>query len=132
MRAPPPLPPYALATTTFRFRALAALAGRAPLGGPREVALASYLAARLTDDARGGDGLAEPGRAERAHAARAWLAGMALPANLRAPFVRLLDATAGEKPALSAALDGVISLVAEYLDPPARTELGQLAQALRS
>lgn len=132
MRAPPPLPPYALATTTFRFRALAALAGRAPLGGQREVALASYLAARLTDDARGADGLDEATRAERAHAARAWLAGMALPANLRVPFARLLDATAAEPPALSAAFDGVVALVGDYLDPPARSELSQLSQALRS
>jgi len=132
VRAPPPLPPYALAITTFRFRALAALAGRAQLGGQREVALASYLAARLADDARSADGLPQPERAERAHAARAWLAGMALPANLRVPFARLLDATAGERPALSAALDGVIALAGEYLDPPARSELGQLAQALRS
>lgn len=132
MRAPPPLPPYALATTTFRFQALAALAGRAPLGGPREVALATYLAARLADDARGTDGLPPATRAERAHAARSWLGGMALPANLRVPFGRLLDATAGELPALSSALEGVISLAAEYLDPPARSELQQLAQSLRA
>lgn len=130
MRAP--LPPYALASPTFRFRALASLAGRAPLGGAREVALASYLAARLADDARTNDGLPQATRAERAQAARGWLAGMALPANLRVPFARLLDATAGELPALSAALDGVIALANDYLDPPARSELQQLAQSLRA
>ena len=51
-------PPYALTPTTFRFRALAALAGRAPLGGGRETALASYVVARL-DSHRRGVGLVE-------------------------------------------------------------------------
>src|SRR5690349_12491010 len=46
----PTAPPYALSSPAFRFRALAVLAGRAPLGGQREVALATYLAARLADD----------------------------------------------------------------------------------
>jgi len=43
-------PPYALAPTSFRFPALAALAGRAPLGGQREVVLAAYVVARLAHD----------------------------------------------------------------------------------
>ena len=38
-RVPVTLPPYALSAPVFRFRHLAALAGRAPIGGAREVAL---------------------------------------------------------------------------------------------
>src|SRR5881396_4039624 len=44
-------PPYALAPLSFRFAALATLAARAPIGGQREVALATYVAARLAHDA---------------------------------------------------------------------------------
>jgi hypothetical protein len=44
-------PPYALEPLSFRFAALAALAGRAPIGGQREVALATYVVARLAHDA---------------------------------------------------------------------------------
>lgn len=127
---PAPLPPYALPAPTFRFRALALQAGRSALGGPREVALAAYLAARLAHDARAGSPLPQPARAERAHGARGWLAGLALPANLRVPFARLLDATAAEPAVLRTALDGVIALTADHLDPAARSELQQLAKAL--
>ena len=61
-------PPYALAATPFRFPALASLAGRAALGGDREVALATYLAARLAHDTLPDRGLSQPIRAERATA----------------------------------------------------------------
>src|SRR3954453_19876564 len=47
---PVTLPPYALPTPVFRFRHLASLAGRAPIGGAREVALACFVAARLVSD----------------------------------------------------------------------------------
>ena len=49
-RVPVTLPPYALTAPVFRFRHLAALAGRAPIGGAREVALACFVAARLVSD----------------------------------------------------------------------------------
>jgi hypothetical protein len=89
------LPPYAIAAPAFRFRALAALCGRAPLGGPREVALACMIGARLAhvlvqEVPRIGD----EARAVRATAARAWLASAALPAGARAPMARLYDSTA--------------------------------------
>ena len=49
-RVPVTLPPYALPAPVFRFRNLATLAGRAPIGGAREVALACFVAARLVND----------------------------------------------------------------------------------
>jgi hypothetical protein len=40
-------PPYALETPVFRFKALVSHAGRAALGGDREIALACFAVARL-------------------------------------------------------------------------------------
>ena len=48
-----PQPPYALDAPAFPFPALAALAGRAPLGGQRETVLACFVAARLVRDSVG-------------------------------------------------------------------------------
>ena len=126
----PAAPPYALSTPRFRFRALAMLAGRAPLGGAREVAIASYLVARLVDDLRNASELGAEARGARAAAARSWLASLALPANLRVPFARLVDASALTMLEARAALAKVIEVTSSHLDVPARTELEILLQAL--
>src|SRR5213082_3183085 len=110
------LPPYALATPTFRFRALASLAGRALLGGPREVALATYLVARLVDDCLPTRELPLHARAERSSAARNWLSSVALPATVRVPLTRLAEATGAETADIAAALAGAISATSTYLD----------------
>jgi hypothetical protein len=136
----PANPPYALSPTTFRFAALAALAGRAPIGGKREVALATYLVARLTHDTLPPRELPRELRAERAAAARNWLSTLALPAAVRPPLLKLVDATAGEAPARSPAasgaaahaLAGVIAVTANYLGVAASLELTQLAAAIAS
>jgi hypothetical protein len=123
-------PPYALASTSFRFAALASLAGRAPLGGHREVAIATYLAARLAQDVLPGRGLSSPTRAERAVHARNWLATLTLPTPVRPALMRLVDASAGEPLSLSPAVRAVILATAAFLDTAARMELDQLAVAL--
>lgn len=123
-------PPYALSPTSFRFVALAVLAGRAPLGGHREVALATYLAARLADDTRSDRNLAPATRAERAGHARTWLSTLALPNAVRPALQKLLEATAGPPAAAIPALRAVITVTADFLDPAARLELDQLASAL--
>jgi hypothetical protein len=127
-----PRPPYGLAPTPFRFAALAAVAGRAPLGGRREVALATYLAARLVDDVLDQNGLTPSVRAERAGSARSWLSTVALPAPIRQPLVRLVDASAGGAAGASQALRAVIAVTAEFLDRAARLELEQLAETLEA
>src|SRR4029079_1599332 len=66
-------PPYALAPTNFRFPALASLAGRAPLGGRREVVLGASVAARLAHDTLAERGLSTETRVDRAAHARTWL-----------------------------------------------------------
>ena len=123
-------PPYALSLTAFRFPALAALAGRAPLGGQREVALATYLAARLAHEALPEGSLTQPLRAERAASAKSWLSTMALPAPVRPALVRLVDASAGERRMVAEALRGVLSATAGMLDARVRSELDQLVGAL--
>jgi hypothetical protein len=126
-------PPYALEPLSFRFAALAALAGRAPIGGQREVALATYVVARLAHDAAPTRMLPLSVRAERAAAARNWLASVTLPQAVRPPLVRVIDRSAGESAtATAAAVRSVISVTASYLNPRARLELAALADLLES
>lgn len=125
------LPPYALATPTFRFPGLAALAGRAPLGGEREVALACLMAARLAAGALPDASMSAAGRTARAAAAKGWFASLALPAAARIPLARLVEASAGDDaPALETALRGVTTVTAKQLDSTALSELTALAAAL--
>jgi hypothetical protein len=83
----------------FRFPALAALAGRRPLGGEREVALAAFICAHLVVGTLSDTALPAEMRARRAAGARAWLAAIALPGPARTPFARLIDASGQEDPA---------------------------------
>jgi hypothetical protein len=124
-------PPYALAPTTFRFPALATLAGRAPLGGERETALASYVVARLALGLVPGATLPLEDRVTRAAAARTWLASLALPAPIRAPFAKVIDSTRQDSRAsVAAALVTAADVAASYLDGPALGELRALAAQL--
>jgi hypothetical protein len=123
-------PPYALSPTTFRFPALASLAGRAPLGGHREVALAAYLVARLAHDVLPERGLAQATRAERAGNAKNWLSTLALPTSVRPALARLVDASSGGRPGVGDALRNVIAVADAFLDSAARSELEHLSAAL--
>jgi hypothetical protein len=127
-----PLPPYALAAPVFPFPHLAALAGRAPIGGAREVALACFVAARLAADRTlDGDAIAPPGRAERSTGAKAWLGTLTIPAAVRAPLARCVDASASAAPpAVGREVVALASAAAPYLDPGSRAELDALASAL--
>jgi hypothetical protein len=119
--------PFALAAPEFPFRALAALAGRAPLGGPRETALATLAAVRLAVAAAPPLPLAAPLRAMRAEAARLWLSSLALPGPVRAAILRLVDASvADDRRALFAAVAKVTDVTAPHLDRGARSELDRL------
>ena len=129
----PPLPPYALPTPAFPFRHLAGLAGRAPIGGAREVALACFVAARLASDcaARSPD-LAEAGRSARSAGAKGWLGTLALPTAVRGPLLRCLESTVDGTPdALGRNLAELAAAGAAYLDPASRAELETLAASLR-
>jgi hypothetical protein len=125
-----PNPPYAVPSTSFRFAALATLAGKAPLGGRREVALAVYLAARLADDTLPERGVSAEARVERASHAKSWLSSMALAAPIRSALARLIDATATGRSAAAAALPAVSAATGNQLDAGARAELDRLTAVL--
>ncbi len=129
---PHSLPPYALTTPVFPFPHLASLAGRAPIGGAREVALACFVAARLASDCgTGSPELAEAGRAARSAGAKGWLATLALPPIVRAPLVRCMESTADGSPATIGHELAQLALAgAAYLDPGSRAELDALAASL--
>ena len=125
-------PPYALVVPAFSFRALAGLAGRAPLGGARETALAALVGARLAVGMAPPLELPRTLRIARADAARLWMSSVALPAPVRIAIASLLDASTTDNPAaLAAALGKVGDVAAPHLDRAARLELDRLAARLR-
>jgi hypothetical protein len=121
-------PPYALTAPTFAFRSLVSLAARAALGGPRETALATLIAARLASGAAPPVSLAPPLRIARADAARLWLSSVALPVPVRAAIGKLVDASAGnDDRMILASLAKVTDVTAPMLTRGARSELDRLA-----
>ena len=125
-----PLPRFALPPLAFPYRQLAAVAGRAPIGGAREVALACFLAARLADD-RLEAPMPDGGAAARGLGARMWLSSLALPAPVRGPLTRCLELSAeGSLPDLAAAVSALAVASASHLEPAARAELDLLAARL--
>ncbi len=126
------LPPYALATPGFPLRAIAALAARAALGGPREVLLAVMQAARMAEGAAGPHPLPESLRRARANAARSWLAALALPQAPRQAIARVIEASAGsDSDALARAWEAVAQLVVSPgTDLAVRAELRRVSLML--
>jgi hypothetical protein len=122
--------PYALEPLRFAFPALAALAGRLPLGGGREVALAALMTARLAQGVSSGDALHPADRVSRAAAAKVWLASLALPSTTRAPFTRAVDATTGTALQAAGALRSLVAAAGAHLDGPSVQELERLARIL--
>ena len=123
-----PVPPYALATPRPRFPALATRAARAPLGGGRETVLAVLVLGRLAAGLLLRPPLPVQLREARAMAARAWLGALTLPAHLRAPLLRALEATGGDAPTLRAALESVMQVTSPHLD---RTTVGEVQALVR-
>jgi hypothetical protein len=122
--------PYALESLRFPFPALAALGGRLPLGGGREVALAALMVARLAQGVAPGQSLAAIDRVARASAAKVWLASLALPSATRQPFARCVDATSGSPLQAAGALRSLVSATGAHLDSAAIQELERLARQL--
>lgn len=122
--------PYALDPLRFGFPALASLAGRLPLGGGREVALAALLSARLAHGLAPGNALPASDRAARASGAKVWLASLALPATTRVPFARCLEASTGTPLQAAGALRTVVAAAGAHLDGPSVQELERLARLL--
>lgn len=125
----PPLPPFALASPAFRFPALAALVGRLPPGGGREIALAVLLAVRLADGATGAHRFSPASRDARALSAARWLAVACPDARVRASCERVVAASAMVAPGaeMVAAITAVATAAGAYLDRDTRAELVGLA-----
>lgn len=124
-------PPYALAPNPVPFPALAAHAGKAALGGDREVAIACFVIARLAAGLLPPYAIPTEMRVKRASACRTWLASQALPTAIRAQLLAAAESTAAaERSAISAAVRALRGQAAKHLDSASRQELDSLATRL--
>ena len=132
MTLPAPRAPYSLEPCTFAFPALASLAGRAPLGGPRELALACFLASRIVRDALFSADLLTPDQLQhRMSAAKHWLSSVAIQAPARSALAKLVEVSStGDRGTIRASFEAVMTVTANQLDQGARLELVRLAQII--
>ena len=125
---------YGLATPNFRFRALAAFAGNASLGGDREIALACFLAGRLACAMLAPYAVPPSNAKARSVAAKQWLSSLSLPAPIRATAIHVADAVAsGDKAAAAGGLTKLLDAALRNIDLASANELrsliGELAPA---
>lgn len=126
-----PTLPYALTPLVFPFRHLAAHAGRAGLGGGREVALGCFLVARLAADRLTGDDGDGDGRTARAAGAKSWLGAITIPATVRGHLTKCVELSADAPPrALADELRALTTAAGSWLDAGSRSELDALATEL--
>jgi hypothetical protein len=124
-------PRYSVAQSDFPFRAMAALAGRAPIGGAREIVIATLVAARLALAAIDPRGLPLQARETRANGARNWLLSLALPQATRNTFLKVIEASGTDDiEYLGQSLALVIELADPHLDYSSRLELGRLVHRI--
>lgn len=120
------LPRYAVAPATFRFRALATLADKLPLGGEREVALVTWMAARLAWHLGDSPGV-DPAVRARAAAARQWGQSLSLPAPVRTAWHQLLDAVSrNDRGEAASAWSRLLTLAPRVVETALRSEARQL------
>ena len=115
----------------FRFRALASNAGRASLGGDREIGLACFAIARLGAGMLPPVTLAAADAATRAASVRHWLSSITLSGPARSAAIAVIDAMAGGRRRASAdALRDLAGTVAGHLDAASANEITELADEL--
>jgi hypothetical protein len=124
--------PYALDAPSFSFTAIATFAARAPVGGVREIALASFVTARMAGDVVTDRALSTAVRRARGVGARRWLSTLAISEPLRRAFVDLAAATEADAGATAVALRRVMEVTGGLLDSPSRSDLERLAKELES
>jgi hypothetical protein len=121
-------PRFALATPRFRFRALAAFAGRASIGGDREIALACLVVGRLAAAMLPPLSLSATDTKTRSSAAKQWMASLSLPAVIRTALIQVADAVVlGNRIATSGAIERLVSAVQGRIDEAGAGELLTLA-----
>jgi hypothetical protein len=117
----------------FRFRALAILAGRLPLGGERELVMTLMMGTRLADGCSAREALTAELRKARATGARHWIGALTIPATARSAAIQLVESSSGEsREAVIAALERLTAIAAPLLDAPSRAEVRQVVSALRA
>jgi hypothetical protein len=98
------------------------------------MALACFLVARVAGDrasAQLDESLSPDQWAVRAQGVKHWLGSATIPLPLRNALSRLADSIVGEDHGtMKAAVESVMAVTANQLDPGARLELGRLAQAI--
>ena len=124
-------PPYSLEAVAFPLPALADAAASAALGGDREMAIGSFLVARLMLAVLPPTQLAQGERLARAERARHWLSGLAMPQPARMALLRAVDASVAGGRDAAAALRELAQMLMGHLTPPALQELVALGDHLR-
>ena len=126
-------PRFALATPRFRFRALAACAGRASLGGDREIAMACLVGGRLVSGLLPPYAIAAADTKARSTAAKHWLSSLSLPAPVRSALTHLADAVAGgNRKTTAAAVMHLVSVAQRSIDDASASELVAVASNLEA
>jgi hypothetical protein len=124
-------PRFALAAAHFRFRALAAFAGRAALGGDREVALACLVVARLASGMLAPFDIQTADAKSRSAATKQWLSALSLPSSIRIPLTHVADAVAtGNPTATGAALERMLVAVSRNIDEASAGEIRAIVAEL--
>ena len=121
------LPPYALAAPVFRFKALASHAGRAALGGDREIALTCFAIARLAVGNLPPYMLAPSDLANRVANTKQWLASLNLSNAARSAATHAIDAIGtGDRRTAVAALSTLLEVAVTQLDQASIAEMHEL------
>jgi hypothetical protein len=121
-------PRFALATPHFRFRALAAFAGRASIGGDREIAMACLVAGRLVATMLAPFRFSSSDTRTRSAAAKQWMGSLSLPAPVRAPLTQVADAVSAGNPAsVATAIEKLVAVVSGKIDDASVGEMRTLA-----
>ena len=125
------LPKFALVTPTFRFRSLAAAAGRASLGGDRETLLATLQLGRLCAGMLPPFELTREQMLERTENTKQWLSSLAVPSGIRSTAFGVLGGITGhDRARVALAFEDLVKAVPAQLDEAARLELTHLMQEL--
>jgi len=124
-------PRYTLATPVLRFRSLAALSGRASLGGDRETLLACFQLGRLCAGILPPYEMSRDVTLERTEHTRQWLSSLAVPSGIRSTAFGITGALTGHDRARCAvAFEDLVKAAVGQLDEASRAELNALAQEL--
>jgi hypothetical protein len=124
-------PRFALATPVFRFRSLAALSGRASLGGDRETLLACLQLGRLCAGILPPYSLARELTLERTEHTKQWLSSLAVPSGIRSTAFGVIGGLTGHDRARCAlAFEDLVKAAVGQLDEASRAELNALIHEL--